>query len=50
MAFGEAAKDALDKFFIRRRLSTFKSIFPHTRVIPCKVSDQAYRDLLELCR
>lgn len=52
MAFGEAAKDALDNLIIQRRLATFKSIFPYidTGMGFNKALDRTYQDLFELCR
>lgn len=50
MAFGEAAKDALDNIVMRRKLAALKSVFPHIDVQDHTASQQNYMDLIELCR
>lgn len=51
IAFGEAAKDVVDKRTHQRRLAAFKHTFPHTNAQPeSEALNKIYDNLLQSCR
>jgi hypothetical protein len=49
-AFGEATLWGVENIVIRRKLSTYRSLFPHTDETTIKDIDFVYENILELSR